>query len=97
MLSLKLNKGNSAEFASEAEKFAEALQRSLVIEGISLEKAKQMTVEKTTEMCRQLARTDLAKAVLASTAFNDSREVVAKLIDEQNSQEKEKKIVLSQK
>lgn len=93
MLSLKLNKSNSTDFAHDAEKLAEALQRSLVIEGISLAKAKEMAVEKTVEMCRQSARTDLVKAVLASTTFNDPKEVVAKLIVEQNSQEKEHKIL----
>lgn len=41
MLALKLNKINSTDFAKETEKLAEALQRSLVIEGHWVSKTKR--------------------------------------------------------
>lgn len=96
MLALKLSKHTTQNFAEEAEKLADALQRSLVVEGISLEKAKQMSVENTVKMCRQSARSDLVKSVLASTSFKDPKEVIAKLITEQTTHEQEKQILAFQ-
>lgn len=43
---LLADKAKLTEFSNEAEKLADALQRSLIIEGISHEKAKEMTIEK---------------------------------------------------
>lgn len=40
----------SSDFSEQASKLADALQRSLVIEGYSLEKAKEITIERTVEM-----------------------------------------------
>lgn len=96
MLSLRLSKHTSQNFAEEAEKLADALQRSLVIEGISLEKAKEMSIENTVKMCRQSARSDLVKSVLASSSFKDPKEVIAKLITEQSTHEQEKQILAFQ-
>lgn len=93
MLSLRLNKSHANDFSKQAEELAEALQRSLVVEGYSLSKAKEITVEKTVEMCRQNARNEFVKSVLAARDFKDPKEVVAKLIIEQNSQEKERQIL----
>lgn len=93
MLSLRLNKIPSTDYAIKAEELAEALQRSLIVEGITREKAKQMAIEKTVEMCRQSARTDLVKSVIASTSFKEPKEVIAKLITEQTVHEKEQQIL----
>lgn len=93
MMALKMdNNGKATEFMAEAEKLAEALQRSLVIEGISLAKAKSMTVDKTVEMCRQTAKSTLVKSVLASTTFTSPEEVVAKFVVESATDAKEKQI-----
>lgn len=92
MLALKYNKNQSQDFAAQTEKLAEALQRSLIIEGISQNKAKEMVVERTVEVCRQNARSDLVRSVLASTTFGDPKDVIAKLITEQNTADQEKTI-----
>lgn len=97
MLSLKLSKGTTQNFAEEAEKLADALQRALVVEGISLEKAKEMSIESTVKMCRQSARSDLVKSVLASSTFKDPKEVIAKLLTEQNAHEQEKQVLAFQR
>lgn len=97
MQALRMNKCGPIEFAKQAETLADALQRSLVLEGITLEKAKQITVKRTIEMCKQTARSDYVKSILASTAFTDPKEVVSKLIVEQNNQDKEKQILFYQR
>lgn len=93
ILSLRYNRSQANDFAEQANKLADALQRSLVIEGYSLEKAKEITIERTVEMCRQNARNEAVKSIIASKDFKDPREVVAKLIVEQTSQEKEKQVL----
>lgn len=40
------------DYTEEAEKLAEAFQRALKFEDVSLEKAKSMAFDKTKEMCR---------------------------------------------
>lgn len=55
MMALKLDNSKTVKFTNEAEKLAEALQRSLIVERIPQAKAKSMAVEKTVEMCRQTA------------------------------------------
>lgn len=39
------------------------------MEGISANKAQEMTIDTTVEMCRASPRSDLVKAILASTHF----------------------------
>lgn len=56
-----------------------------------------MAIDKTVEMCRQSAKTDLVRSVLAATKFNDPEEVIAKLITEQATSETERQILAYQK
>lgn len=91
MISLKLSKIPSADYATKAEELAEALQRSLIIEGISREKANEMAIEKTIEMCRQSASGNV-RNILAAARFDNPKEVIAKLITEQTISEKEAQI-----
>lgn len=97
IMSLRYNRSQASEFSDEASKLADALQRSLVIEGYSLDKAKEITLERTVEMCRQNARNEGVKSIIASKDFKDPRDVVAKLIIEQTGQEKEKQILFYNK
>lgn len=90
---LKLSKYGPVEFARQAEALADALQRSLVLEGINLAKAKELTIKKTVEMCKQTAKTDYVKSVLASTPFSDPKSVISKLIVEQNGQERDRQVL----
>lgn len=59
MLSMKLGKISTEEYSKKAEDLAEALQRSLIVEGINQSKAKEMAIEKTVEMCRQSAKSEI--------------------------------------
>lgn len=93
LMSLNLNKITSAEFAQKAEQLAEDLQRALIIEGISRVKAQEMVIDRTVTMCRQSARGETVKTVIAATKFSNPKEVIAKLITEQNTHEVEKQIL----
>lgn len=92
MMALKSDNSSNQEFAKQAEKLAEDLKRSLIIEGISLSKANEMTTDKTIELCRANAKSDLVKSILASTTFESSKEVVAKYIIESATQQSEAQI-----
>lgn len=52
-----------------------------------------MTVDKTVEMCRLSAKTQLIKSVLASTHFSEPKEVLAKFITESNQENTETRIL----
>lgn len=93
LLALRPDRSKLADFTEQAEKLADSLQRSLIIEGISQSKAREMCIEKTVEVCRNAARSDLVKAVLASSKFESPKEVVAKYIVESSTEEKEKQIL----
>lgn len=91
MVALKIDNSKLQDYVFEVEKLAEALQRSLIVEGISQTKAKSMAVEKTVEICKKSAKTDLVKAVIASSTFHDPKDVLAKFITE-TSEAKEFKV-----
>lgn len=90
---LRVDKMSLQEFSQKTEELAESFRRALVIEGIPGNKAEEMTVEKTIEMCRNNARTDLVKSVLASSNFSNHKEVVSKFIVEINTQQTEKQVL----
>lgn len=93
LLALRVDKSKLVEFTEQAEKLADALRRSLIIEGISQAKASEMCIEKTVEVCRNAARSDLVKSVLASSKFESPKEVVAKYVVESSTEEKEKQVL----
>lgn len=93
LMSLNVNKLTSQEFSTRAEELADELQKALIIEGISREKAKQMAIDRTTQMCRQSARSELVKSVIAASTFSTPKDVIAKLITEQNNHEVERQIL----
>lgn len=93
MMALKSDRNNLQNFSKQAEELAEALKRSLIFEGISEDKSQEMVVEKMVEMCRQSARSDLVKSVLASTSFTDPKEVVSKFIVESSTDAGEKSVM----
>lgn len=82
MLALRLKKGDFSEFSEEAEKLAESLKRTLVIEGISKAKAQEMTIAKTVELCRKTARSEIVKSVLSAKSFATPAEVIANFVTE---------------
>ncbi|XP_036340890.1 putative uncharacterized protein DDB_G0272516, partial [Rhagoletis pomonella] len=77
---------------NRVEELSDALERSLIIEGMTQSKAHEMAVEQTVNVCRLNTRSDLVKSILSSTTFSDSKDVVAKMIVEQNNQVKERQV-----
>lgn len=63
------------------------------MEGMTPEKANEMAINKTVQMCRASARTDLARAVIASTKFNDPKEVVSAFVVEIGQEAEEKHVL----
>lgn len=84
-LALRADKSSLFKFSERAEDLAEQLYRSLCNEGFGQEKAKEITIQKTIEMCRKSTRNDTVKAVLAATAFSEPKEVISKMIVEINN------------
>lgn len=93
MLALRVDRSKMSDFTEQAEKLSEALQRSLIIEGISQAKAREMTIEKAVDVCRNAARSDLVKSVLSATPFASPKEVFAKFVVESATEYKEKQIL----
>lgn len=92
LLALKADRAKMTEFTEQAELLADSLQRSLIIEGMTQAKAREMTIERTVELCRNATRSDLVKSILAATKFESPKEVVAKYVVEASVEEKEKQI-----
>ncbi|XP_067616936.1 bromodomain-containing protein DDB_G0270170-like [Eurosta solidaginis] len=90
---LQVNNNNYTDFAKRVEELSDALERSLIIEGITQAKAHEMTIEQAVNVCRLNAKTSLVKSILASTNFSDSKDVVAKLIVEQSNEMKERQVL----
>lgn len=81
------------EFTKRAEELADALRRTLIIEGMTAEKANDITIERTVKLCRKSTNSDVVKAVLSASTFTSAKEVVAKLITSNDEAVKEKKIL----
>lgn len=86
MLALNLDRMNLTKFAERAEALAEQYRRSLCDEGFSKAKAKELTVEKTVELCRKNTKTDNVFVLLGARPFHDPKEVIAKMITETNAE-----------
>ncbi|XP_036322064.1 putative uncharacterized protein DDB_G0278921 [Rhagoletis pomonella] len=91
--SLHVINNNYTEFAKRVEELSDALERSLIIEGMTQSKAHKIAVEQTVNVCRLNTRSDLVKSILSSTTFSDSKDVVAKMIVGQNNQVKERQVL----
>lgn len=90
---LHIKNNNYTEFAKNVEDLADALQRSLIIEGITKTKAEEMAIEQTVKICRNNAKSEMVKAILASTVFKEPKDVVAKLIVEEAETETERQVL----
>lgn len=93
LLALRTDKNSLQNFQTQAEELAEKLKKSYINEGIPHDLANRMTIDKTVEMCRLSARTPLVKSVLASTKFDQPKEVLAKFITEAAQENTEVKIL----
>lgn len=81
------------EFSKQAEELSESLKRTLISEGMPDALAKEYTVKKAIEVCRNSARSNLVKSVLASTHFSSPKEVIAKFVVEIATESKEKQVL----
>lgn len=97
MMALKLDNRKVQDYSKQAEELSESFKRSLIIEGITQSKANEMAVDKTIEMCRASAKSDLVKSVLAAATFENTKEVIAKLITETATDTSEKQVLAYQK
>lgn len=93
MMAVRADRNNFADYTKKTEELAEKLKRALVLEGIPNEKANEMTVDKTIELCRTNTTSGLVKSVLASTKFNDAKDVIAKYIIESRTETAENKVL----
>lgn len=93
---LSIKNNNYTEFSKNVEDLADALQRTLVLEGITKTKAQEMAIEQTIKICRKNARSEMVKAIIASTAYKEPKDVVAKLIVEEAETEKECQVLTMQ-
>lgn len=92
MMALRADKNNLQEYSKQAEELADAFRRALVMDGIPLTKAEEMTIDKTVELCRSNAQSNIVKSVLASTKFTNPKEVIAKYITESNTSKQEAQV-----
>lgn len=93
MTALRLANKSIQEFAKQAEDLSEAFKRSLVIEGFPENKAHQLTIEKTIDICRESAYSDVVKSVLASSKFTTAQDVISKFITETDKSKTEKQVL----
>lgn len=82
MMALRADNKNKTELAKIAEELAEAFQRASIVEGIPQVKSKEMAIDETVKMCRNNAKTDLVKGILAASKFDSPAEVIAKYVVE---------------
>lgn len=97
MLALRSDNLSSQEFSKTAEELADALTRTLIVEGVPQQKANEMSIEKTIEMCRATARNNIVKSILAASQFADPKSVIAKFIVETNIDNKDKQVLFYKK
>lgn len=94
MMAIRADKTNFTEYTKRTESLAEQFKRSLILEGIPNEKANEMTIDKTIELCRANTTSNIVKSVLSSTKFNDSKDVIAKYIIESRTESSEQQVLV---
>lgn len=89
MTALQLRKGDYSKFANEAEKLAEALRRTLIVEGLTKTLAEEQAIKKTKEICRKVAKSEIVKSVLESSKFDTPEDATAAFITQSDKARKE--------
>lgn len=97
MMALRADRSSLQDYAKGAEELADAFRRALVIEGINLDKAEEMTIDKTIELCRANAQNNVVKSVLASSTFKTPRDVVTAYITETSKSKQEATVLAMRK
>lgn len=73
LLALKADQSKLNDYAKKAEELADSLKRALVLEGIPQSKANEMAIDKTVELCRSNARSDMVRGILAITETTEKQ------------------------
>lgn len=90
---LQIKNNNYSDFSKNVVELADALERTLISEGMTQAKAQEMAIEQTVDVCALNAKTDCARTVILSTQFSDPKDVVAKLIVVQNKEASTKQVL----
>lgn len=93
MKQLKMRRMSTNDYSKQAEELAEALQRSLIFEGVTREKAIEMTIEETIDMCRKNAKNDKVDSIIASSTYESPKQAISKFVIENSKNENDKQIL----
>lgn len=93
MMALKADRTNFTDYAKRAEALAEQLKRSLVLEGMPHALANRDTIRKTIELCRANSNILGVKTVLASTKFENPKEVIATFVTQTRQETGEQQVL----
>lgn len=74
---LRADNKSKLEFAKIADELADQLRMALIAESIPPEKAKEMAVEATVDMCRSNARSEIVKTVIEAKTFENASDVIS--------------------
>lgn len=80
MTALTLDNKPFSDFQSQAKILAESYQQSLIEEGIPLQVAEKLAIEKTVDLCRKNTRSSEVKAILSASEHPDTASVIAKMV-----------------
>lgn len=95
LAALRTDKSSFQDFAKEAESLAECLRRSLISEGISVQKANSMAIDEVINTCKASANSDHLKIILASSQFDTPKDVIAKFVIESENEKTSQILALS--
>lgn len=90
--SLQYSIERQEEFANRAGELANALRRTLIIEGMTARKANELVIDRTIQLCRKNTHSNVVRAVLSAATFETAQEVVAKLITSNDECVKEERM-----
>lgn len=93
MLALRADRNNFTDYVKRTEELADSFKQALILEGIPHENANRMTIDKTIELCRSNTTSSTVKSILASTPFEQARDVVAKFVIESRTDTNEHKVL----
>lgn len=96
MAALKADHKSLTDFTKQADSLADSLKRALILEGIPSTKANSMVIDETIAMCKNSARSDYVKSVLASSSYSNAKEVVAKFVVEIANDKSDKQVLAYQ-
>lgn len=90
ILALRAERTNLTKFSERAEELCDQYRRSLVDEGYTTDKAKELCIEKTVELCISQSHHDRLKTILTIKTFKEPKEVIAMMITQINKLRLEK-------